>query len=1241
MGDVKDKGNKSRRAEEALHGSRLKNIRLGRLPFVIIAVTTLATIAISIYCLSSDYFIIFQNLFYIPIIIACVYYTKRGFAFSVIIACIYFFLTLVFTRDSSTLLQAFIRVLIFVLVAGIITYLSSVRKRVEEVLRESGERFRQLIEMLPEAVCEIDTLGKVVFANNVATIMVGYDQSDIAKGVNMFSMIAPEDQERAANNIRRMMEGEALGSDEYTLVRKDGSKFPAFVHISNILDKRGKTIGFRGIVVDITERKQLEEAQQHLAAIVESSHDAIIGKTLEGIITSWNKGAEERYGYSAAEVIGHSISIIVPPDRAGEVPRFLEKIRRGQAVIDYEAERITKDGRRVTVLLTVSPIKDASGKIVGASTIAQDITVIKKAEERAKQAAAEWQTTFDSIADLVSIQDRDFKLVRVNKAYADAVGMKMEDIIGRPCYEVVHNTSSYIENCPHHRTLETKKAVTQEVFEPRLNAYLEVSTSPIFDKDGELLGSVHIAKNITERKKAEEKLARLSLQNELILSSAAEGILGLDLQGNHTFVNSAAAGMIGYEVEELIGRPSHSTWHHTKPDGSPYPQEECGIHIAYREGVVHRSSAEVFWRKDGTSFPVEYASTPINEQGRTVGVVVTFTDITERKKAEVALRERLKELSCLYGISAVLEVPGISLDEILQRVAMLIPQAWQFPDITETCIVLKGQTFQTARFCETSWMQASEIIVNGKPVGQIRVCYLEERQASDEGPFMVDERHLLDAIAERLGRVIERVWAEEALQQSEERYHSLYVDSRDAVMILSLDQGFLAGNPAAIEIFGCRDEQDFTTRTPASLSPEYQPDGARSVDKAQDMMRLAMEEGSHSFEWMHRRADGVDFLATVLLSRLGSGGKRLLQATVRDITESNRLEEMLKESEQKFRELADLLPQTVCEIDLQGRFTYANKYGLEAHGYTWDEIEKSLNALDLFIPEQRDSAAQNISRVLSGQKFDDHEYSVLRKDGSTYPAIIYTNAIVRNGQVVGIRALVVDITERKKIEQMKTDFVSFISHQLRTPVAGLISYIDNMLEGITGELNGKQVEYLTEMRDVCARNNRLIADLLNVSRLERGVLAVNINSVDLRSVVDVAVKEYSKSIEEKGLSLNIKEADQGIVVLADTDKLAEVLKNVIHNATKFTSKGSISIEIVAEGQHGIVKVSDTGMGISKMGLQNLFKKERVFGGAVTVGGGAGLGLYIAKGFMKLQDGDIMVESVMGKGSTFIISLPKK
>ncbi|MCH8208192.1 MAG: PAS domain S-box protein, partial [Nitrospinae bacterium] len=143
-----------------------------------------------------------------------------------------------------------------------------------------------------------------------------------------------------------------------------------------------------------------------------------------------------------------------------------------------------------------------------------------------------------------------------------------------------------------------------------------------------------IEKEITRRKQLEMSLERVTRQNKLILNAAGEGIYGLDLNGHTIFCNPAAAKMIGYEVEELIGKPQHDILHHSKPDGSPYPREECPIYAAFKDGGVHHVSNEVFWKKDGTSFPVEYVSTPVEEKGKLVGAVVIFRDITERKKAE-------------------------------------------------------------------------------------------------------------------------------------------------------------------------------------------------------------------------------------------------------------------------------------------------------------------------------------------------------------------------------------------------------------------------------------------------------------------------------------------------------------------------------------------------------------------------------------------------------------------------------
>ncbi len=132
----------------------------------------------------------------------------------------------------------------------------------------------------------------------------------------------------------------------------------------------------------MTEHRQAEEDRSFLAAIVDSSDDAIIGKTLDGIITIWNRGAQELYGYSAEEAVGESVSILVPPERSDEVPRNLERVRQGEKVERYETVRVTKTGQRLDISQTVSPINDSEGNVVGASTIARDITERKKAEQR-------------------------------------------------------------------------------------------------------------------------------------------------------------------------------------------------------------------------------------------------------------------------------------------------------------------------------------------------------------------------------------------------------------------------------------------------------------------------------------------------------------------------------------------------------------------------------------------------------------------------------------------------------------------------------------------------------------------------------------------------------------------------------------------------------------------------------------------------------------------------------------------
>ena len=275
-----------------------------------------------------------------------------------------------------------------------------------------------------------------------------------------------------------------------------------------------------------------------------------------------------------------------------------------------------------------------------------------------------------------------------------------------------------------------------------------------------------VSVDIRERMKAEEKLKESEAMLRLILDSTKEAIYGLDMQGNCTFCNNSCLHLLGYErTDELLGKNMHWQTHAKHSDGKPYPIEECRICQVLSRGVGAHVEDDVLWRSDGSAISVEYWCYPQFRDGTLVGAVVAFLEITEHKKVEHQLQERKKELQAFYRLSEIVQKKGITDENLYQEVANFLPASWQYPEITCARIVIGSKEFRTKNFKESAWKQSAPIRVFDKRVGDVDVAYLEERIELDEGPFMKEERFLIDAIAELIGHIIERRLVEESIKK--------------------------------------------------------------------------------------------------------------------------------------------------------------------------------------------------------------------------------------------------------------------------------------------------------------------------------------------------------------------------------------------------------------------------------------------------------------------------------------------
>lgn len=360
----------------------------------------------------------------------------------------------------------------------------------------------------------------------------------------------PRDSCALAKSLRT---GVQVDGEEVIIERPDGSRRYVTAHPRLLFDTKEELLGGVNILMDVTGHRESVIAQAHLAAIVASSDDAIISKDLTSRIISWNAGAERIFGYTAEEAIGKSITMIIPQDRQDEEEYILSRLRAGERIDHYQTIRVAKDGRLLDISLTVSPVRDDTGKIVGASKVARDITEIKRHSITQKLLAAIVESSDDAIIS----KDLQGNITSWNRAASEIYGYTAEEVVGQSVMVLIpeerHEEELDIlrrlvagERIVHFETKRRRK--TGQIFD------VSLTVSPIRDDTGAIIGASKVARDISEQKRAQRQLlkAKQDLERRVLERTEALRALAIELSRTEQRERKRLAQALHDDIQQIL-----------------------------------------------------------------------------------------------------------------------------------------------------------------------------------------------------------------------------------------------------------------------------------------------------------------------------------------------------------------------------------------------------------------------------------------------------------------------------------------------------------------------------------------------------------------------------------------------------------------------------------------------------------------------------------------------------------------
>ena len=713
------------------------------------------------------------------------------------------------------------------------------RKKLVLELRQSHERFQSMFEAMTDGVAlhelVFDEKGKAVDYRTL-NVNPAYQTQTGIKSKDAIGKLASELYRTESPPYFEILQHVATSGES-----TDFETFfaPMQKHFSASVFSPGKD-EFVTIFRDITEQKLEEEellsSRERLRILFENAPDAYFISDLKGLMIDQNKETENMLGYKHEEIIGKNFFKLDILPR-GEIPRaakYLTKSAFGQPTESDEFNLIRKDGQRVAVEMRMIPTTiDGKRVLLG---IARDITERKQFESELQSRLKEQTELREAAATLSSTLDLDDVLARI------------VEIMGR----AVNATSAYIQSYDSEKQTAT---VLADYYGPRVH-------------EKERRSDLGVTYNLTE-----------------------------DFPGAIEFLEKGIPDHAHFDDPEVGEAERKHMVEFGAKSSLTIPLQVGGEVIAYAE--LWESER----KREFTEEEIAYCQTIAHNAGLAIRNSQLYedaqTEIVERKQAEEELSqrshdlgERIKELNCLYGISTLTETPGVTLDEIVQGILLLIPPGWQFPEITCARIRIEGLDYQTDNFEETPWKQESEIRASGDQVGKIQVYYLEERADSFEGPFLKEERDLINAIAERIGRTMLQLRAEQALSESEERFRTLVNTSADAIISANSEGKIAMWNQGAENIFGYTAEE-VQGRSLSLIMPEHLYEN-HEVGINRVITSGESKLAGSTVELTGKKKDKTEFPVELSLSTWKTGQGTFFTGIIRDITARKQAEEVLE-----------------------------------------------------------------------------------------------------------------------------------------------------------------------------------------------------------------------------------------------------------------------------------------------------------------------------------------------------------